>query len=107
MFEFCAAASCIPFHAEALKERALMPPVSVTMHACVDFPAFGAGLAPPLDGALPQPAAANTRPPIAMTPTSFIPPAGRKMLSFHSTPPDHGGLTAGSVRRHRSHRRDG
>src|SRR5215813_12959799 len=96
MFEFCAAASCMPFHAEALKERSLIPPVSVTMHACVLLPAFGAALAPVLDGALPQPAAARTSPPIAMTPSNFIPPAGRKMISFPlSTPPDHGGLQRG------------
>src|SRR5258707_1505651 len=82
MFEFCAAESCMPFHAEALKDRSLIPPVSVTMHACVLLPAFGAELAPVFDGALPRPAAANTRPLTAMTPSNFIPPAGRKMISF-------------------------
>src|SRR5689334_15926722 len=101
MFAFCACASCMPFHADALKDRSLMPPVSVTMHACIALPALAVGVAPPVVGALPQLADASTRPPSATAPTILIPPERRKMISFHVVSPDHGGPSLGSVRRPR------
>src|SRR5262249_52951504 len=79
MFGFCAFAACIPAHAEALKDRSLMPPVSVTMQACVCLPAGLAALPAPLfAGGLPHAATASTRPPTTSAPYNLIPRAWRK-----------------------------
>src|SRR5262245_3992808 len=96
MFAFWSCAASMPFHAEALKDRSLIPPVSVTMHACIALPAPAVGVAPPFDGALPQLAEASTSPPSATAPTILIPPERRKMISFHVVSPDHGGPTPGA-----------
>src|SRR2546423_405047 len=79
MLPFCLFAACIPAQAEALNDRSLMPPISVTMQACVAFPPPGAPLAPLLlAGGLPQAPAASTRPPTALPPTTPTPRPGRK-----------------------------
>src|SRR2546428_5829004 len=101
MFEFCVCAACIPAHAAALKDRSLMPPVSVTMQACAALPPVPADpLAPVflLAGGLPQPAAASTKPPTARAPTNLIPRTGRKTTSFSAAPHHRGIPTPGSVR---------
>src|SRR5438552_17051822 len=96
MLLFAWPAACRPAHAEALKDRSLRPPVSVTMQACTLVPlALAAGLAPPelfFAGGLPQAAAARTRPRTASPPTSLIPRACPRPISPPPRTADAGAL---------------
>src|SRR5262245_9931634 len=100
MLGFCAFAACRPAQAEALKDRSLMPPVSVTMQAWTCLPVGLAPLPALLSaGGLPHAAAASTRPPTTSAPYNLIPRAWRKTdLLPHGTA-ERGALrSSGTVR---------